>query len=126
MFRMTRELSTFFATKHLFTRLIIFLPRGLLPLEPSIYNMDSGSSLSVWSLGYSIEIPAVLTSPDSTDPDGFVPSSNPLPLTLAEINAESQDHLAQEFIDRLDMVCRSAITSSPRPMFCSDAGARGV
>ena len=76
--------------------------------------MDAGSSLSVWSLGYSIEIPAVLTSPGSTDPDGFVPSSNPLPLTLEEINAEFQDHLAQEFIDKLDMVCCSAITSSPQ------------
>ena len=76
--------------------------------------MDSGSSLSVWSLGYSIEIPTVITSPGATDPDGFMPSSNPLSLTLAEISAEIQDHLAQEFIDRLDMVCRSAITSSPQ------------
>ena len=113
MFQVTRK-STFFFNQVFVYPPYLFLPRGLLPPEPSIYNMDAGSSLSVWSLGYSIEIPAVLTSPGSTDPDGFVPSSNPLPLTLEEINAEFQDHLAQEFIDRLDVVCCSAITSSPQ------------
>ena len=70
--------------------------------------MDSGSSLSVEGLGYSIEIPAVITSPDATDLNGFVPSFNASSLPLAEINTESQDHVAQEFIDRLDVVCHSA------------------
>ena len=54
------------------------------------------------------------TSTDPMVPGGIVPSSNPRSLQLAEIDAESQGHLAQEFIDRVDMVCRSAITFPPR------------
>ena len=67
--------------------------------------MDSGSSLSVKTLGDPIDISAVLTA-DDIDLDEFASSPNPPPLKLAEINAECQDH--QELIDKLDTVCHSA------------------
>ena len=102
--RTIRESPPFPATMHLFAH-YFFLHRDLPLPTPSIYNMDSGSSLSVQTLGDSIELSAVLT-PDGIDLDESVPSPNPPPLKLAEINAEFQDH--QEFIDKLDMVCHSA------------------
>lgn len=97
-----------FSQPRIYLSTVFFSARVFLPPKPSIYNMDAGSSLSVGGLGCSIEIPAALTTSDATDLDEFMPSPNPSPLTLAEINAESQDHLAQEFIDRLDMVYHSA------------------
>ena len=103
---MIREFPPFPATMHLFAHcFVLFLHRDLPLPTPSIYNIESGSSLSVQTLGDSIEVSAVLT-PDSIDLDEFVPSPNPPPLKLAEISAESQDH--QEFIDKLDTVCHSA------------------
>ena len=93
----------------------IFFPRDLFPTEPSIYNVDSGPS--VWSPGNSVEIPAVLTSHGALDPDGFLPSTNPPPLKLEEINAECQDDRARELIDRLDAVCHSAIASPLQTKF---------
>ena len=75
--------------------------------------MDSGSLLSAWRLEHSLERPAVPASLDSMNPGGFVRSPDSPPLKLAETNAECQDHLAQEFIDRLDMVCHLSIVPSP-------------
>ena len=81
-----------------------FLSRDLPPPKSSIHTFDSGSSLS---LGHSIEIPVLQTSPDATE----MPSSNAPPLTMGDINVEDQGHLSQEFINKLDKVCRPAIAS---------------
>ena len=62
---------------------------------------DCDSPLSLWSGGYSIEVPALPALSDATDPYGSVP----LPMGLAEISAEPPSRPSQEFIDRLDMVC---------------------
>ena len=79
--------------------------------NPSINNMDSGPSQSTWNYRHSIEIPAVLIS--ATDLDEFAPTFNPSLLKSQEIsvNAKCEDHLAQKFIDQLDLVCYLAIVS---------------
>lgn len=98
--------------------------RDIPPSKPSIYNLNSSSSLSVLSLGDTVEIPAVLTPPGAMDVDGFMSPSNLLRLTVTDINIKIQGPPTQEFIDRVDTVCHFAIASPPQAKFFSDAGSR--
>ena len=68
--------------------------------EPSIYySLNSVSSLSLQSLGHSIETPALQTPSDDRD----LPSPGLPPLSLVEIEAECQREPGRELIDRLDV-----------------------
>ena len=68
------------------------------------YCPDPDSPLSLWSHGYSLEIPTSHTPPGAMDLDGFTPQ-----LLSAEIEAESKHRPPQELIDRLDVVRSSAL-----------------
>ena len=108
---------------NLFAHDLVF-SRDLPPPKPSIYNLDAGSSLSLLSFGGSVEIPAVLTPSGAMNAGGSMSSSNLPRLTMAEINTKFQDPPTQEFIDRLDMVCYSAVVHPPPANLSSDTGPR--
>ena len=112
--------SLLFTTICLFMH-CLFLLRDSTPTKPSFYNMDSCSSPSAWKLGHSVETPDTLASPNAVDLDGWVPMSNsPLKLQESLSNTKCDDHLAQECIDELDLVCYLAITPLSKLRFSSD------